>query len=1144
MFGWWQRGGDEYRDHLNMVNFKMKGESYINNDYSYSYSGKRGMVLLMVLAVLTLLCLLGLMFVMMANVERSTARAYLDMVRTKLIAQSGIHAAMVNTRTLLTAQGFDIKELEYRGEDLNGDGGITVGLENYEDQDGDHQLQISDCPLYRAVHPSFMVDMNHDGVLDAQDLINVQGKWVGVCGIMPGPYNQKMDAYYSLKVEDLSGKIFINGTADPFEKQVLKRVLDTLTTELWDRPLGQSMVDNAPYSTMDELKTKLGLTDQEFTLLANCVTTYAWRDTGVIKPVPIGVRATEFPPRAGDNVFTWRSIRPLMIEYPTQSIYGRQQIIGRAPVNVNTASQPVLTALLAGLAGLYLNEVAYFQPVGHYDILRIYYDKFSPNPQQRGSLGIWSYTAEITIKQAREIARAIIQNRQTTPDINHLWRGSFRSWQQFGLFCDKVLVEGQDHNIPSGFLTSQQADVLKANFNPNSNLPEFNPPAQRLFWVGKDNLWSIKPDRYGMLRPTPGYSTEFSFFPTGYFLITSLGRLLGTGNKIMSEAEVQAAVQLFSLYRETSQKDFLDDFWSSRKAPITEIISTNPEPDLQPTTSNLTLQTYPEIMEYDAYAGSGNCRGPDLSQSAHLQNPYVQDAHYDGYITLATVENRETSPAPDFRASYNNRLDADIAAHPACLLDEANPDTRGPYKNRLVGPASIVTSFSEQNSLRKRPGTLFPDGVYSERDGILMYDYRPADLDSFAVSMWIKPHFFPEAASKNRVFLTYQIVGNGYNPLVDVFPFGIYSMVNNVEGGWNCPTGYDYGPAYDNASFIACGGGTHGGSGSWGSSEIEGSGPWGGGIITPCLNHIGTLPGTSATHNHPVSEGEKYLTAFGRDYPTIFKAGQWLHLAWVHQTGLEDPTPSTGLQFDVLWVNGTKCDGLLSDIIYHNFSNINTNYYTSDNILRLGEKTSAPYLNSAPDATLDEVCIWEGSRLNLTAPGQHTGNAPNVMIDHIWKQGRYYRGNDGVFTSRAIDLCQQAGLPTGTPMTVFMMAWTQFVPEQRWTQFGDRQGIWHLLPQPGQVGAPTCEIEIWDKNKKARIGVRKSTTPQPDPAGELIKDTYSNGELVVTDPVRYRVKFLPNVNPLNDILIDPLIFDDITIIYYSVPKFLSWAYRR
>ena len=69
----------------------------------------QGMVLLMVLAVLTLLCLLGLMFVLMANMERATARAYLDMVRAKMVAQSGVHAAMTNTRVLLTEEGFDFK---------------------------------------------------------------------------------------------------------------------------------------------------------------------------------------------------------------------------------------------------------------------------------------------------------------------------------------------------------------------------------------------------------------------------------------------------------------------------------------------------------------------------------------------------------------------------------------------------------------------------------------------------------------------------------------------------------------------------------------------------------------------------------------------------------------------------------------------------------------------------------------------------------------------------------------------------------------------------------------------------------------------------------------------------------------------------
>jgi hypothetical protein len=1065
-----------------------------------------GMVLLMVLAVLTLLCLIGLMFVLMVNMERATARAYLDMVRGKLVAQSGIHAAIVNTRALLTEKGFDIKEMEYRGEDLNGDGVLTAGLEQYEDQDGDGKLQISDCPIYRAVQPSFMVDLNHDGVLDEKDLIDIAGKKVGVSGIMPGPYNPALGAYYVTKVEDLSGRIFINGIEDPDEKQMLERVLSNLTYELFGKELiGEAIAQEAPYATIDEVKTKLEkrgvkLSEDELTLLKTSITTYAWRDTSVIKPVNTLRRlGNEFgiPPQTGDDIFSWRPLRPLWVEYPTGN--GGKKMVGRAPVNINTAPKAVLVALIQDLAGLYLNEEIGFKRYtksGQFPGIKYTYNMLD-DPQKSGPLGRLGYTAAITTEQAREIARAIIQNRQSKIDLTKPWRGTFQSWQQFGLFCDKVLVAGQDFGIPANFLTPQQADVLKANFNPNSNLPEFNPPYQRLFWVGKDNLWLTKRGRLGTFQTTPAYSFEFSFFPTGYFLITSLGRLLGPDNKVLSESEIQTTVQLFSVYRETSQNDFLADFWS-KQAPLDEVISRNAGDSFQTTTDNLTLQTYPDILEYDPDTGCRDyCRGCDPSQPEHLRNPYIQDAHYDGYITLATVEDRDINPAPDFRASYSKYgLNADKPVNSACLRD-----TTGPYQNRLIGLPELTNE--ERRILKARPGALFPDGVYSELDSVPMYNYRPADIDHFVVSMWLKPHFFPEASARTRVYLTYQVWGaNDYGPTA---PLGIYNIANDGEnysfGGYN--TKNIYKQAWDHTAFIA---------GGYRTSNQDPPAE-----ITPCLNHI-KCGNPNGIHSSYIRDGDP------RWGETVFRAGKWMQLGWIHTT-----------EEDAIAVNRRWCQ-----VDY--FRCRATYVYTlpkltsPENILRLGERRSAEALNSVPDSTLDEVIIWESL----------SDEKSTSVLHDVWQQGRYYRGNDGVFTSRSINLSQHMNLPTGTPITVFIVNWTQYVPEEKWSTNGNRIE----LPHPGQPGAPTCEIEIWDEHKTTKLGVRKNTTSQPDPSGELIirsqksEDSSQNESLVVTEPIRYRVKFIPNVDPLNDILIDPLIFDDITIIYYSVPKFLSWVDRR
>jgi hypothetical protein len=54
---------------------------------------RRGFVLLLVLGVLSLLALLALAFTALAATERATSRAYLDSVRARLAAESGLQAA-------------------------------------------------------------------------------------------------------------------------------------------------------------------------------------------------------------------------------------------------------------------------------------------------------------------------------------------------------------------------------------------------------------------------------------------------------------------------------------------------------------------------------------------------------------------------------------------------------------------------------------------------------------------------------------------------------------------------------------------------------------------------------------------------------------------------------------------------------------------------------------------------------------------------------------------------------------------------------------------------------------------------------------------------------------------------------------------
>ena len=107
-------------------------------------------------------------------------------------------------------------------------------------------------------------------------------------------------------------------------------------------------------------------------------------------------------------------------------------------------------------------------------------------------------------------------------------------------------------------------------------------------------------------------------------------------------------------------------------------------------------------------------------------------------------------------------------------------------------------------------------------------------------------------------------------------------------------------------------------------------------------------------------------------------------------------------------------------------------------------------------------------------------------------------------------------MPEGTPLTLFSANWTQYKPD--------------TLPENA-----TCEVSILDKNFSSL------NTPAflNDPSWSLIK-TYNGGSLNVSEPIRYRVYFKPQTT-IDSVVLDSLIFDDITLLYYGSPRFLSWS---
>ena len=117
---------------------------------------RRGAVLIVVLGVLVVLALLATTFASLQSLERSVARNYLDDVRAKLLAESGMQFAMSRIKETM-AKGFFSSggslEMNFNGNDLNENGVIDGG-----EPDPTYPPDGMTPPLEWAKSPSFAVE--------------------------------------------------------------------------------------------------------------------------------------------------------------------------------------------------------------------------------------------------------------------------------------------------------------------------------------------------------------------------------------------------------------------------------------------------------------------------------------------------------------------------------------------------------------------------------------------------------------------------------------------------------------------------------------------------------------------------------------------------------------------------------------------------------------------------------------------------------------------------------------------------------------------------------------------------------------------------------------------------------------------------
>lgn len=353
---------------------------------------------------------------------------------------------------------------------------------------------------------------------------------------------------------------------------------------------------------------------------------------------------------ANSMIYGWDELNPCYIERTS-----------RAPVNINTAPYEVLVALLDGLQGFFVmetpnaiggnNAYAWHWTKHYYEYNNFTSATFGVNSAYglsgftgiyRGEIGVIYKSAPIAgptgvvnksspVGLAEKLADAIVKNRDKKQfEITREYEGPFTSWGQFNRFVDSLVKSPSN---PSGILedttgrfdaiqtsfpnspvkvTANQAmaDTIKANFNPNLHFNEINPNSSLYTLVDKTDL--IK------------WSTEFCFIPTGYWEITSLGRVLNPINPSaavpeyneLAEKKVKVVVKLFSIARDDLQKNFYGGTMSATGVSD----GSDGLPDIYAatgdrTSNNLPLETGPE---------------PDAGLGP-------QENEYEGYVALATL---------------------------------------------------------------------------------------------------------------------------------------------------------------------------------------------------------------------------------------------------------------------------------------------------------------------------------------------------------------------------------------------------------------------------------------------------------------------------------------------------------------------------
>ena len=644
--------------------------------------GERGSMLLIALAVLTLLSIIAVTFVALMRLELKATENFRDKNRAHLLSNSAESAVI----SMLRSRPF--WDMPNRMNDRNapwiyglvgGNGfsreGGLLSLKDAENDESSLSAQLT-IPSYASMNGQSGEDRFHTKLIDTASQIYLNGRQDTVAQMLT-------NLGKALEADSRYDKINPLWTGpNKSGRQVSGEEIIRFRNRLPDRR----------FASKSELAALIGR--ENLAVISDFVTAYAYENpytqrSGAAREV-VNTFGSGPGQGQGAQVGTTGVSRNDPRDIQAQLVTGAAPLTSepRAPININTASEPVLIAVLMGLGGRrafpYMQISNQQLEASNTAAIDLGGGTLAPVKEELSiqQTPVWVYSKPFSQEQARAIARSIIQQRRE--------RGPFRTWTSspnsgeigFEDFVNSLpsnlfpspetafVVNPQSSSASNfrGNLTSAQGSkelwdrgvkpseaglrrqlnlpsdsgnawyyemmrsILIANANPNTRINKINPNTPAYRAVDKSGLVKLaghddsSTPNAGDVRL--GHTTEFCFDSKGIFEITSLGQIKGAGEtkEVFSEAVSRSVVKVFDVYHHTTQEQFEQPFRAVQKTSVSsrENVTSWPDPI--------------DALQPEFYTGSRQDGRVEISGKIDAEisgsNPSTRDTRWSNNATL------------------------------------------------------------------------------------------------------------------------------------------------------------------------------------------------------------------------------------------------------------------------------------------------------------------------------------------------------------------------------------------------------------------------------------------------------------------------------------------------------------------------------